>query len=263
MNPKTTSHTMNSDTVTDPATDPTTPNTPANGLETMDSEQVSMEPQAKKALTDPALKTPSSPASPDQAAPPAPSAPASDGRTRRRKRTSFKVPDWKPRPVRALWESATDEDRERAHKTSMVMLEYWTAQLSKQEAAERLGLAPIRVWQLSQQAVCGMLAGLLTQPRDRYGKGADDGACGDGRSERRSRREHALEREVSRLKAKLVASERLIEVMRELPVIRAARPAKAPGPAASSSPKKKRGGKAKDGRASGKSRGRRSKAADR
>ena len=151
--------------------------------------------------------------------------PASDGRARRKKRTRFGVPHYKPRPVKALWESATDEERERAHKTSMVILEYWTARLSKQEAAEKLGLAPIRVWQLSQQAVVGMLAGLLTQPRDR---GAGPGK-GELERERRSARERALEKRVKQLEVELAASGRLIEVMRELPAVRAKRAADGPG----------------------------------
>lgn len=153
------------------------------------------------------------------------SVPASDGRARRKKRTRFLVPHYKPRPVKALWESATDEERTRAHKTSMVILEYWTARLSKQEAAAKLGLAPIRVWQLSQQAVVGMLAGLLTQPRDR---GAGPGK-GELERERRSARERALEKRVAQLEAELDTSHRLIEVMRELPVVRAKRAAGGPG----------------------------------
>ena len=149
------------------------------------------------------------------------SAPASDPRARRRKRTRFGVPDWKPRPVRALWESATDADRERAHRSAMVILEYWQARLSKQEAAEKLGVKPLRVWQLSQQAVSGILAGLLTQPRDRGA--AKDAAGALEAQERRSRRERALERRVVQLERQLEESARLIEVMRELPVVRVAR----------------------------------------
>ena len=64
-----------------------------------------------------------------------------------------------------------------------------------------------------------MLAGLLTQPRDRgSSKGAE---ARDARGERRSQRERALEKRVARLEEKLAASARLVEVMRELPVVRA------------------------------------------
>jgi hypothetical protein len=128
----------------------------------------------------------------------------------------------------------------------MVILEYWTARLSKQEAAAKLGLAPIRVWQLSQQAVVGMLAGLLTQPRDR---GQGPGKCELDR-ERRSARERALEKRVAELEVELASSHRLIEVMRELPVVRAKRAAGG----AVIEPRSKRGRKPKGknaGRASG------------
>ena len=185
---------------------------------------------------------------------------AFDGRARRKKRTRFGVPHYKPRPVKALWESATDEERERAHELAMVMLEYWTARLSKQEAATKLGLAPIRVWQLSQQAVMGMLAGLLTQPRDR-----GSGPTGAELSrERRSARERALEKRIKELEGELEASDRLIEVMRELPAVRekrskavAQKPAKQPrrktsrGKQAGGRPKEAAGGVAGDGRAAG------------
>ena len=167
---------------------------------------------------------------------------ASDGRARRKKRTRFKVPDWKPRPVKALWESATDDDRERAHQHAMVILEYWTAQLSKTEAAERLGLAPIRVWQLSQQAVSGMLAGLLTQPRDR---GASTQA-GNDCSDRWTARERTLEKQLKTLEQKLEASQRLVEVMRDLPVVRASREAVQ---GAASKPPKPKPGRKRNGKA--------------
>ena len=189
----------------EPQTVETEVQTPISGQESSGTQEKEKEPEP--AGTSPSRETPQ------------PSEQVSDGRSRRRKRTRFLVPDWKPRPVKALWESATDDDRERAHQTAMVILEYWTAQLSKPEAAERLGVAPIRVWQLSQQAVSGMLAGLLTQPRDRgkQGESSEDG------EERKTARERALEKEVSKLEERLAASHRLIEVMRELPVVRASK----------------------------------------
>ena len=170
------------------------------------------------------------------------SARASDGRARRKKRTRFKVPDWKPRPIKALWESATDDDRERAHNRAMVILEYWTAQLSKTEAAERLGLAPIRIWQLSQQAVSGMVAGLLTQPRDR----GTSIPCGPDSPERWTARERALEKQLKTVEQKLEASQRLVEVMRDLPVVRASREADRSSTPSKprSAAKRKRSGKA-------------------
>ena len=84
-----------------------------------------------------------------------------------RKRSSFRVPPKPARPVRALWEQATQEEREKAHTTCMAILEYWLGKKSKEEVASGLSVTPLRVWQLSQQALSGMLAGLLKQPRTR------------------------------------------------------------------------------------------------
>jgi hypothetical protein len=208
------------------------------GAQTKDSERVSMETSEDEER---ALSSSTETRDPEETPTPEVLEQVSDGRVRRKKRTRFKVPDWKPRPVKALWESATDDDRERAHMHAMVILEYWTAQLSKTEAAERLGLAPIRVWQLSQQAVSGMLAGLLTQPRDR---GASAAAEADS-PERWTMRERALEKKLKTMEQKLNASQRLVEVMRDLPVIRASRDTAEGGakPKPKSPPKRKRNGK--------------------
>jgi hypothetical protein len=69
--------------------------------------------------------------------------------------------------VRGLWEAAPAEEKQRAHETCMEILEYWLGKKTKSEVAEDLGVSPLRIWQLSQQALSGMLAGLLTQPRRR------------------------------------------------------------------------------------------------
>ena len=82
------------------------------------------------------------------------------------KRKSRVVPKM-PVPVKALWESASEAERRKAHETSGVILQYWLGQLSKAEAAQVLEVKPLRVWQLSQQALSGMVAGLLKQPRKR------------------------------------------------------------------------------------------------
>jgi hypothetical protein len=70
-------------------------------------------------------------------------------------------------PVRALWEATTDEDRERAHRRCIAILEMWLGKRSRRDVAEQLGLPPLRLWQLSQQAVSGMLVALVHQPRFR------------------------------------------------------------------------------------------------
>lgn len=89
-------------------------------------------------------------------------------RTRRyRKRTKLKQIPLAPWPVRALWETATAEERTRAHHMCTTFLELWVGKITKKEAIERLGIPPLRLWQLSQQALSGMAAGLLVQPKKR------------------------------------------------------------------------------------------------
>ena len=73
-------------------------------------------------------------------------------------------------PVRGLWENAPPEEKERAHETCMKILEYWLGKKSKGKVAKELEITPLRVWQLSQQALSGMMAGLLSQPRRRGGR---------------------------------------------------------------------------------------------
>lgn len=84
-----------------------------------------------------------------------------------RKRTVFQAPARPAPAVRELWTQASQAEQRRAHETCMLMLEYWLGKKSKQEVASELGVPLLRVWQLSQQAVSGMLAGLLKQPRRR------------------------------------------------------------------------------------------------
>ena len=74
-------------------------------------------------------------------------------RTRRFKKRRFKKVPRMPVPVRALWEAATEEERKRAHETCALILELWVGKATKAEAAERLKVPPLRVWQLSQQAL--------------------------------------------------------------------------------------------------------------
>ena len=84
-----------------------------------------------------------------------------------RKRTNFQVPARQPVSVRALWQSASPEEQKTAHELCMAILEYWLGKASKGEIAKRLEVPTLRVWQLSQMALSGMLAGLLRQPKTR------------------------------------------------------------------------------------------------
>jgi hypothetical protein len=95
----------------------------------------------------------------------------SEERTRRRrtgkKRLKFQPPKEFPRGVRELWAMASREEQERAHQACTLILAMWLGKKSREEVSAELELAPLRVWQLSQQALSGMLSGLLHQPRPR------------------------------------------------------------------------------------------------
>jgi hypothetical protein len=142
-------------------------------------------------------------------------------RTRRvRKRTAFRKipkPAW---PVRGLWEAAPQEEQRRAHEACMKILEYWLGKKAKVEIADELGVTPLRVWQLSQQALSGMMAGLLKQPRRRVGPEAFEPEVIETKAE--------LKRRIAELQRQLVSTEDLVRVLRNAPWL---------GPAPESTPK--------------------------
>jgi len=126
-----------------------------------------------------------------------------------RKRTSFKRlrhPAW---PVRGLWECAPEEEKRRAHATCVKILEYWLGKKSKRQVALEIEVTPLRVWQLSQQALAGMMAGLLTQPRKRVTREVFEAPPGESREE--------LKRRVARLERELSRTEDLVRVLRTAP----------------------------------------------
>jgi hypothetical protein len=112
-----------------------------------------------------------------------------------------------PAPVRALWRSASPEERERAHQTAVTVLKTWLGKSSREEGAKELGLTPLRFWQLSQQAVAGLVAGCLRQPRFR-GR-ADLGPEAESAS--------VLKRRIGVLEREVEAGRRLIGLLRDLP----------------------------------------------
>lgn len=135
-------------------------------------------------------------------------------RTRRsRKRLVFQPPRNAPRSVRVLWETAGAEEKAQAHTTCVAILSMWLGHRSRQEVAKELALPPLRVWQLSQQALSGMLAGLLKQPRGR-GKGATT------MQSHEERPRSVLLSQVSKLEAENRALKDLLEVLKNLPVAR-------------------------------------------
>ena len=129
-------------------------------------------------------------------------------RRRGRKRTRFGIPKKMPVPVRALWESASREEQERAHRTCCAILENWLGRSSKQEVMESLQLPALRVWQLSQQALGGMLAGLLKQPRTRGGASMPKDPDSDPKQ---------LRKKIERLERELELAQDVIKLLRELP----------------------------------------------
>lgn len=84
-----------------------------------------------------------------------------------KKRLSFRVPQLMPPGVRELWQRAPMEEQMQAHRSCVQILSMWLGKARREEVAQTLEIPPLRVWQLSQQALAGMLAGLLKQPRSR------------------------------------------------------------------------------------------------
>jgi uncharacterized protein (DUF934 family) len=113
-------------------------------------------------------------------------------------------------PVRALWEATTDEDRARAHQRCIAILEMWLGKRTRRDVAEQLGLPPLRLWQLSQQALSGMLVALVHQPRVRAKRGF--ALPTSEASELRS-----LRKENAELRAVLKVTQEMNDVLRQLP----------------------------------------------
>jgi DNA repair exonuclease SbcCD ATPase subunit len=89
---------------------------------------------------------------------------------RRRRRTA--VSKWaRPvYPIKAIWEAASEEEKQKARALTTEVLGYWLGQQSKTELAKELGVPPIRVWEMSQRAVAGMVAAMLKPPSGRRGR---------------------------------------------------------------------------------------------
>ena len=68
-------------------------------------------------------------------------------------------------PVRAIWEQASETQRQEAHQTGVLMLEHWLGRMTRRDLGTKLNLPPLRVWQMSQQALAGMVVGLMAQPK--------------------------------------------------------------------------------------------------
>jgi len=134
-------------------------------------------------------------------------------RTRRgKKRLVFQPPQKVPISVRALWDTASAEEKAKAHQTCVAILSMWLGRKNRSQVATELSLPPLRVWQLSQAAVSGMLAGLLKQPRGR----------GKSLTTMQSAGEEdpgALKKRISELEAENRALKELLEVLQSLPAV--------------------------------------------
>jgi hypothetical protein len=127
-----------------------------------------------------------------------------------RKKSRFRVPPYPAPSVRALWKSASLEQQARAHELSMAVLEYWLGKTTKGEIARRLNVPPLRVWQLSQLALSGMLAGLLRQPKARL-RGSQHVALEPEDDPK------ILRQRILALERKLLRTEDLVRVLKALP----------------------------------------------
>jgi hypothetical protein len=89
----------------------------------------------------------------------------------------------------------------------VAILKTWLGKARREEMAKDLGLSGVRFWQLSQQAVCGLVVGCLRQPRfrGRPPKVPSEAGAGD------------LTKRIATLERELESSRRLIEVLREMP----------------------------------------------
>jgi hypothetical protein len=142
---------------------------------------------------------------------------------RGRKRLKFAPPGRFPRGVRELWTSATAQEQEKAHTTCTRILAMWLGRMPAAEVASELAIPRLRVWQLSQQALSGMLAGLLHQPRTRRGR-PKEGSM-DGEIEDRS----SLKKQLAEKDKKLAEQDELIRLLIGLPKIGSESP-KSDGP---------------------------------
>jgi hypothetical protein len=144
-----------------------------------------------------------------------------------RKRTFKRLPP-PALAVKPLWEAASEEDKKRAHRQGTTILQLWLGKVTKQQAMAELELPSLRLWQLSQQALSGMLAGLLKQPRTRVKGGAMPTLPEDD--------PRILRKKIAALEKELATVNRINEVLQMLPgnrekVVSSPKEAKAKRPA--------------------------------
>jgi hypothetical protein len=140
-----------------------------------------------------------------------------------KRKTGFRM-DTPPYPVRAIWELAPETERQEAHKLGVLMLEHWLGRMTRKQLGEKLDLPALRVWQLSQQALAGMVVGLMAQP-----KRPPKGTPMPGESKQSEKDElKALRKENHNLREDNRVLKELLEVLKDMPS-QAAEPKALPG----------------------------------
>lgn len=112
-------------------------------------------------------------------------------------------------PISAILASATPEEVTRARMLVSELLGYWLGHESKASLARRLSVPQVRVWQMGQRALAGMVAAMLTPPSGPRGP--------TGAMPRVSPETIALRKRVQELERETGVQRRLIELLRALP----------------------------------------------
>jgi hypothetical protein len=141
-------------------------------------------------------------------APPAAEATGQPARVRRPRRRRAAISKWAHPvyPNKAIWDQATEEERQRARELATELLGLWLGQQTKEALAKRLQVPPIRVWQMSQRAVAGMVAAMLKPPEGRVGP-----------MPRLDPQVRELRSRIADLEKELGISQRLVALLRSMP----------------------------------------------
>lgn len=134
-----------------------------------------------------------------------------------KKRLKFEPPKRFPRGVKELWQSATASEQETAHRACVQILAMWLGKRTRAAVASELSIPSLRVWQLSQQALSGMLAGLLRQPRPRR-------RVEEIPMEEREESRSAMKRKIAELEKDLAVQRDLLQLIASVPKPRSGPP---------------------------------------
>lgn len=128
-----------------------------------------------------------------------------------RRKAGFRM-DTPPWPVRAIWEMAPPQERQEAYQMGVQLLEHWLGRISRKDLAEKLKLPPLRVWQMSQQALSGMVVALMAQP-----KRPPQGTPVPSPTRPEQDELKALRKEVQKLREEKRTLEDLLVLLRDMP----------------------------------------------